>query len=252
MKANIDDVIFVDRLPDEIDEGRVVPLEELAAAVAPHLDISARFKGLRFYHYKGEEEAVMFFNEDMAAPAAFSVALPAGALYDAHADRYVKADYADGRLNVKLASGEACVYVFGKGFDVEPVTGAAVELSPAIAGYATAETYPVFGEIPCAESEFSGTIAYECSYASPAARRALITVEDCTEAIEVFVNGASQGFSIAPPYAVELQLPAGECNIRIEVTNTLGNQQHAYEGGYFSGPSFAPALGILGKVKLIG
>jgi len=40
--------------------------------------------------------------------------------------------------------------------------------------------------------------------------------------------------------------------IRIEVTNTLGNQQGAYDGGYFSGPTFAPALGILGKVELIG
>ena len=40
------------------------------------------------------------------------------------------------------------------------------------------------------------------------------------------------------------------CNL--EITNTLGNQQHAYEGGHFSGASFAPALGIFGKVTLVG
>ena len=252
ISANIDDVIFVDRLPAEIGTGRVVALDDLAAAVPAHLDICRNFKGLRFYHYQGDEEAVMFFNEDMTAAVECTVALPEGAFYDADKDRYVKAWRKGERVYVKLAPGEACVYVFGRTADVEPVTGEAVELSPVVTGYATAESYPVFGELPCAESEFSGTIAYECSYVSPAARRALVTVEDCNEAIEVFVNGESQGFSIAPPYAVEVQLPEGECSIRIEVTNTLGHQQHAYDGGFFSGPTFAPAMGIFGKTAIIG
>ena len=69
---------------------------------------------------------------------------------------------------------------------------------------------------------------------------------------EVFVNGESQGFCLAPPYGVEIRLPEGESTLRIEITNTLGNQQHAYEGGHFSGASFAPALGIFGKVTLVG
>ena len=51
---------------------------------------------------------------------------------------------------------------------------------------------------------------------------------------------------------MEIHLPEGESTLRIEITNTLGNQQHAYEGGYFSGASFAPALGIFGKVTLVG
>ena len=110
----------------------------------------------------------------------------------------------------------------------------------------------MFGDLDRELSKFSGTIAYECRYASAAARRALLTIEDCVEAVEVFVNGISQGFSIAPPYAVEIDLPEGECDIRIEVTNTLGNQQGAYAGGFFSGPKFAPALGITGKVCIIG
>ncbi|MBQ4088820.1 MAG: hypothetical protein IJC56_02940 [Clostridia bacterium] len=250
--ANIDDVIFVDRLPAEIAAGKVVALDNLAEAIPAHMDICHTIKGLRFYHYQGDEEAVMFFNEDMTAGAEFTVALPEGAFYDAHKDRYVKACAKDGRVYVKLIPGEACVYVFGKTADVEPITGEKTELKPVITGYATAEAYPNFGEIPCEEAKFSGTIAYECKYASPAARKALLTVEECTEAIEVFVNGASQGFSIAPPYAVEIELPAGECDVRIEVTNTLGNQQGAYDGGFFSGPTFAPALGILGKVEIIG
>ena len=250
--ANIDDVIFVDKLPNGIESGKVVALDKLADAVEGHLDICHVMKGLRVYHYQADEEAIMFFNEDMTSPAEFTVALPEGAFYDAHADRYVKADRENGRVKVSLISSEACVYVFGKTADALPITGEAVEIKPVITGYARAEQYPVFGEIPCAEHEFSGTIAYECRYASAAARRALLTIEDCVEAVEVFVNGISQGFSIAPPYAVEIDLPEGECDIRIEVTNTLGNQQGAYAGGFFSGPKFAPALGITGKVCIIG
>ena len=251
VKANIDDVIFVDRLPVELESGKVVALSDLAAAVPAHMDICHIMKGLRFYHYISDEETVMFFNEGADA-VSFTAALPEGAYYDAMADRYVKAERKGGRVSISLASGQSCVYVFGKTADVEPISGDAAVLTPAIVGYSTAEAYPVFGDIPCAEEKFSGTIAYECAYASPAARRALVTVDDCNEAVEVFVNGVSQGFSIAPPYGVEVDLPEGECVIRIEVTNTLGHQQGAYDGGYFSGPTFAPALGIHGDVKLIG
>ena len=119
-------------------------------------------------------------------------------------------------------------------------------------GYATSEQYPDFGALSGDISEFSGTMAYECEYDSPAARRALVKIEDCNEVAEVFVDGKSQGFSIAPPYGVEVELPAGKCGIRIEITNTLGHQQHAYEGGYFSGPTVARGQGIFGNVELIG
>ena len=252
VNANIDDVIFVDRLPVEIKDGKVVALDKLADEITAHMDICHNIRGLRFYHYQGDEEAVMFFNEDMTADAEFTAALPEGAFYDAHKDRYVKAERRDGRVCVKLVSGEACVYVFGKAAEVEPIVGDKVEIKPEIVGYATAESYPVFGEMPCEATKFSGVMAYECRYVSPAARKALVTVEDCVEAIEVFVNGESMGFSIAPPYGVEVELPEGECCIRIEVTNTLGNQQNGFEASFLSGPTFAPSLGIFGKVEIVG
>ena len=252
IRANPDDVVFVDRLPAEIPQGKVVPLNGLADAVEGHLNLSKHTKGLRVYHYRGEQEAVMFFNEDMAAPVELTADLPAGAFYDAHHDRYLKADRDGDGVKIALTSGEACVYVFGAEPQTEKITGSAVALDMTVVGYARAEQYPTFGELPCAAEEFSGTMAYEGRYESPSARKALLTVDDCNEAVEVFVNGASQGFCLARPYAVEIDLPAGPCDIRVEVTNTLGHQQHAYDGGYFSGPSFAPGLGITGKVCIVG
>ena len=122
---------------------------------------------------------------------------------------------------------------------------------PTILGYATAEEYPAFGPLNGPISEFSGTIAYTCTHASEKAARAEVRVQDCNEAIEVFVNGKAQGMCIASPYAVEIALPEGACEIRVEVTNTLGHRQHAYDGGFFSGPSFEPAPGITGAVTLV-
>lgn len=252
IRNNIDDVIFIDRLPEEISEGRVAALEDIAGLIPGSLDISMHSRGLRAYHYVGDKEAWMFFNEDMISPASFTAALPEGAFYDAQADRYISARRENGRVTIDLECGEACVYVAGAKADADPITGEAVELSPVLKGYATAEQYPEFGELKGNIAEFSGVIAYECACASRSPRRALVKVEDCNEAIEVFVNGISQGFSIAPPYGVEVNLPDGECVIRIEVTNTLGHQQHAYNGGYFSDPTVAPAHGIFGKVTLIG
>ena len=67
-------------------------------------------------------------------------------------------------------------------------------------------------------------------------------------AIERAVNGSK---SLAG--TSDLVIESGRWyDIRIEVTNTLGNQQGAYAGGFFSGPKFAPALGILGKVAIVG
>jgi hypothetical protein len=141
--------------------------------------------------------------------------------------------------------------VAGKNADARPVSGKAVALDLAVVGYATAEQYPAFGALGKPEAEFSGTIAYVCEYEVNKAARAELRIEECTEAVEVFVNGKAQGMCIAPPYAVELRLEQGKNEIRVEVTNTLGNQMRAYDGGYFSGPSFAPALGILGAVSLV-
>lgn len=247
IEENKSDVLFVDRLPAEIESGNVVALDDLASAISAHIDLSSHPKGLRIYHYKGDEEAFMFFNEDMVSPADVVCALPAGAFYDAERDRYFAAE--DGG-RIRLQSGEACVYVAKKKADPRPVFGAAVLLSPAVAGYATAEQYPNFGTLGKPEAEFSGTVAYACEFVAERACRAILRIAECTEALEVFVNGKSQGMSIAPPYALELALEAEKNEIRIEVTNTLGNQMHAYDGGHFSGPSFAPALGILGDVTL--
>lgn len=248
IEENKDDVIFVDRLPLEIKSGKVVPLHALADAISAHLALSAHPKGLRIYHYRADEEAFMFFNEDMTAPVDVLADLPAGAFYDAEADRYVEADAG---VRILLQPGEAKVYVAGKKADVTPASGRTVVLEPSLVGYATAEQYPVFGPLEKPAQEFSGTMAYALEYASDHAARAEIRIAELTEAVEVFVNGNSQGMAIAPPYAVEIMLEKGKNEIRLEVTNTLGNQMHAYDGGHFSGPSFAPALGILGDVTLV-
>lgn len=248
IENNKDDVLFVDRLPAEVARGNVVRLDALADAISAHFALSAHPEGLRIYHYKGDEEAFMFFNEDMTAPVDVTCALPAGAFYDAERDQYVRAD---NKVRILLQSGEACVYVAGKKANVPPIAGKMIALAPTVVGYATAEQYPVFGPLGKPEALFSGTIAYACDYIAEKATRAEIRIAECTEAVEVFVNGIAQGMSIAPPYAVALMLTQGKNEIRIEVTNTLGNQQHAYDGGHFSGPSFAPTLGISGEVALV-
>ena len=89
----------------------------------------------------------------------------------------IEASRENGRVKISLACGEACTYIVGKKGECTPVSGEERALSLTFKGFASAESYPVFGEIPCPESEFSGTMAYECAVSSPAARRALVRLD---------------------------------------------------------------------------
>ena len=140
--------------------------------------------------------------------------------------------------------------VLGEDAEASPVaTKDCLPVSLEIVGYASAEEYPRFGPLKTELGKFSGTIAYEGTVNAPRAGRAVLTIGDCNEAAELWVNGENAGMTIAPPYRVETALKAGENRIRLEVTNTLGHQQGAYAGGYFSGPMFEPKQGISGEVK---
>ena len=248
---NYDKVIYVDKRPDGAVGGTLWPLKKLPELVSRHLPMEGAGKGIRYYHYHGDEEAFMFFNEGFEANE-LKVKLPKGAFYDADKDVFIKAETDEsGKAVFALEPGEACVYVTDKKANYKKVSGKKTELKPELVGYATAESYPKFGELPCAEDEFSGTMAYECAYKSSKAGKARVLVGDCTEAVEVFVDGVSQGFSIAPPYGVDVELPKGDCVIRIEVTSTLGNQQHAYSGGHFSSAMIRPRNGLTGKVEIM-
>lgn len=246
ISENPEKTVFIGALPYEISTGEVVSLDELAARVTPHLKIAQNYKGLRFYHYKAEgREAFMFFNEGIERVST-AIELPEGAWYSALRERY---EAFDGALDLEY--GEAKVYIAGARADYRRVSGAERVCEARYIAAATAEEYPVFGKMNCSPDKFSGTLAYECDIEVDAARRAQIRLDDANEVVEVFINGESHGFMIAAPYRMDVRLPVGKSIIRLEITNSLGNQQNAYSGGHFSAPHFARPLGITGDVRVV-
>ena len=254
VKRNPDKVVFVGGLPQEVESGSCYLLDELGEALKPYaaVKLEGGTKDLRVYRYRHEQDAIMFFNESVSASVDAWVDIEGdkAAIYDAWNNKLVKAEIVGGKAHIALAPNESTVLILGETAEEAPIAaGDTLPVALERKGFATAEEYPNFGELKTDLKHFSGTIAYEGVVNAPRAGRARLVIDDCNEAAELWVNGEPAGMTIAPPYRIETALRSGENHVRLEITNTLGHQQNAYDGGYFSGPTFVPAQGIFGEVK---
>ena len=71
---------------------------------------------------------------------------------------------------------------------------------------------------------FSGTAVYEGTAEAGKASRYTLELKLVKDSVRIWIDGVEQGTLIAPPYRLEVELPAGEHTIRLEVCNAPGNR----------------------------
>ena len=97
--------------------------------------------------------------------------------------------------------------------------------------------------------EFSGTVRYRMKFEARAGR-AVLSLGEAYEAVQVWVNGRKAGDAICPPYLFFLEegmLQDGENELVAEVTNTLAKAHHdnVFDRYWVQEPA-----GLLGPVKV--
>lgn len=243
-----------------------IPLLELSDACenVREIKLESQFKDCVYYHYVQEKiHYYMFFNENVSDCLNCKVSLPKAAYYyeyDAFSNQLYETD-----LTLSLSPYESTVIVAtdekqaaGKKFKTEKMKSETLHLTWKV-NFADALEYPKFepiGEVtelmdlrtlPGMDRR-TGTASYETEFAcgNPDAK-AVLELEKAWEVAEVFINGESAGVRICEPYRFELTGLLQEKNeIRIEVTNTLGNQQRDAISQYLVIEPF----GITGEVRL--
>lgn len=236
--------------------GKDMGLDGIAAACEDirEIRLSQPFREIVYYHYrKAGQDVLMLFNENIVETFEGDVRFSDGILpeaegrvlyrYDAFRDSYCEVACAEGRIHLSLAPYESAVFVYRERVAefaqslVNPGTMQRVKnpFSGWKLSFASAKEYPAFTEIP-GETEVkplntipgfenvTGTAAYETRFEKPEGRRLLLDLGTAYEVAEVFVNDASAGIRICPPYRFDITelLSDGENRLRIEITNTVG------------------------------
>ena len=208
---------------------------------------------LRASHFRGDIDVWMLVNEGETAWRGEALLPSTGPCcrYDAwnSAVYTVKAAQAEGgtRVTLDMPPLGSVILVFGRGFKAAPdpcelIGGTRIDLNEGwTRSVCRAIDYPRFGrEEPVALPDrlaedmprFSGFVRYDRTLKLQSApARAVLTVTEAHEGVEVFVNGASCGLQVSPPFRYDLsgRLRVGDNQIRIEVATTLENE-NAPEG----------------------
>jgi hypothetical protein len=268
----------------EITACKAVPLNELANYVGARgfkeVFLSPEFKRLRYYHYKLDNDIYLFSNEDQSIPFEGEITVSAtgdAVIYDAFENvlRPVEYEKADNGTKLKLTVEpyNMVIVVFGDkgtGFELVPQQKAEGKKT-IISGewtisFAESREYPDFRDrqkITALENigfkypDFSGTMRYETVFELGETGKAVLTLEDAYEAVEVWVNGEYAGMKIAPPYRFDLSgiVRNDKNDLRIEVTNTLDRKVRnmKFDTGIYSlfrGGSILEPAGLIGEVAL--
>ena len=102
--------------------------------------------------------------------------------------------------------------------------------------------------------EFSGYARYETTLHLSRNQSSILEITDAMEGVEIFVNGASLGIQIAPPFRYDLtdNLIIGENHIAIEVATTLERQCYPLLDDYGKMVTKPPTgkTGLTGLVRL--
>ncbi len=236
---------------------------------------------LVFYHYRqGERDSYFLTNESLfqkveaevcfrdGRQACFYDAMT-GEFLEAHQRRKVGKDGEKTVVSLLLRPYESVFVVFGEtgvkcgknrrmyarktGEVVElPAKGWEISVSRPLAWPEFTRTeYTETGSLaaPGRLPEFSGTVRYRMQFEARAGR-AVLSLGEAYEAVQVWVNGRKAGDAICPPYLFFLEegmLQDGENELVAEVTNTLAKAHHdnVFDRYWVQEPT-----GLLGPVKV--
>lgn len=257
------EVIFIDsrpsgiceggKLPDSIENCRVLPLEQLKREITGEVLLQPESWRIRYYHYKGAEDVYYFVNEDDHFYNGH--VLLKGNLdlyqYDAWENKIYKIFYRQKEegteVELSLKPGESCLLICGTQQDVECRIRPEGNRIPLDSGWkmsvCRAIEYPEFGKALTINEfkdygkinkKFSGFIAYEKTIVRneiaeniTKSYRFILEITDAGEDVEVFVNGKSAGIQVLPPFYYDITnlLIKGENKLRIEVATTLERER---------------------------
>ena len=232
----------IDERPKGVSGGELVSLEELAQKLSPEAKFSPASSCLRAMHYVGKAEFYFFVNEANTVYEG-TVTLPytgPAYRYDAWENRIYPAELKNGSLKITLEPLQSFLLILDEP-DVallsEPVrcVGEPLALSPWTRRLCAGIDYPRFGDAEAValpdhlaeeKPSFSGFARYESGFMLDKPGAVTLELSDAWEGVEVFVNGASAGIRIAPPFRYDLTalVRKGENRLAIEVATTLDRQ----------------------------
>ena len=261
-------VYFLDRFPQGYYEGegfrsellngcKVLTVDQLVPALRSagitELTIQPGNDRIRYLHYKNEKDIYYFINEGTEVYRG-TVTLPLpGPVYAYHAwDNVIESvDWQNSddccAVKLELEPYQSCILVIDEAdatllrAPLQDVVKHGREVTIAESwSRATCESlaYPHFGESKSVtlpdhlaeeQPKFYGWARYTNHVELPEADRAVLTISDAYEGVEVFVNGVSAGVQVVPTYRFDISklVHKGSNEIVIEVSTTLERERAA-------------------------
>lgn len=272
-------ILFVEQIPEGVPGCECVPLGELGKIVRRkgYEDIrsSEEAKSLIYYHYEKDASLYFLFNTSLSETVKTEITFreTASALqYDGLKDAYYQVPQRqDGSgivIPLELAPYESAVLMFG--VDPEEVLPAKASdvwtkeqdiSSDWQVSRVRAIDYPDFqgGEnmkelVPVSDvdSEFAGLIRYEKDVELSAVGEAAFEAEHVFETAELFVNGASAGKRLTPPYRWDLGglCTEGMNTFVVEVANTPTRDTLRNPGPFGPEREILEPAGMFGRIVI--
>lgn len=269
-------VLFLDKLPKGIADTKEAfhmtsvescPLNDILDQVDREIMIEPESFRIRALHYKGAEELYYFVNENDQMYEG-KVKIPRTEnlyCYNAWNNQVERVAYQSNdqwtEIRLSLKPGESAVYVSGICEHLKEKVlqkGTCVMLnknwkrsicsSVDYPNFKKEKAIQEFGDYGKEDKKFSGFIAYETVVAKEVgvgAKRVILEITDAGEDVEVFVNGASAGIQVLPPFHYDITefFTEGENTIRIEVATTLERERGVQKKNW-------KPIGIIGTVNL--
>lgn len=263
-------------------EANIVALSDLADYLHGlgifDVKVEGNAENLLVYHYSKEQEIYGFFHTGLAGALDLEVTIPVpGDIigYDAMDNRLYPIAKADGKVLLHLEPYESRVLLVGNWDEAETIQAdsetcaanaadlTALDISK---GWKVAKTatirYPDFPEaeqmerlVPISVSapEFSGVMRYEKTVSLSDVSACIFKPQYIYETAEVFVNGASAGKKLTPPYIWEIGslCHEGDNKIVVEVANTPARDARRAFSPFGPEREVMEPSGMFGTIQLL-
>ena len=237
-------VAFVNGKPaGDFDKAQTVALQSLPERFASYKTIKTTddMPYLRVYRYvRGGCTVVMLFNEHPTHPVRTTVDFGCkgeSVWYDAYTDRLFDSGIQDGKLALSLEPYESRVYLFGEGVSEGAAAKVCVsgDMKPLVlemrqCAYAKVDGDTLSFTDGTPPPNFSGVFRYEARFTVPAARQAVLRLEEVYETVWGTLNGQELPTVISHPYEYDISslVKEGENVLALDVANTLVNREMDY------------------------